>query len=892
MTAIICILSFLFSLNNSYLLGVDTFIYLFIYFFPKAYLVGLDEDIGSQMTESFAVYGMLCGGANADIAVCAGASSIHKFAVITASSPTYGTSVVLRLDSKRNHLAASNDMLTHPWILDLLGIGNGNQINILFSNEYIKQNDESLNITLSFMRIISYKHWDETRITSISELVKGENQFQWPSSIDKQLLCKLLPSLLVGKYICNDAIVPIAYLDTILLFKVHSIAQSDFMTDRNTVYQLLRSNIIEISCDFNTTSIATSNQPEVANDAFEIESEDYFACTPNSYIFSQFHKVVSICTQMFHSHNQWEGCRSALITAIEGGGKSYFLNLVKHNMIKSMKINEIYHQNSSHFISEKLVVLTVTAATLRNIDVEVDCASFNQYTQDMDTKAKSLLLQLCQLLQLPVAANTFTPTTPTLLLIDNINDFYQDPDNDESAGSANANGNTIAFIVKDLLNVVNNRLVAWKLIVLSTACITPGASKRMVASNSLQTYFKHEIMISLQKPSSNDRQHIIDALLRRHNRLHLENISDNATKSSDNDDVIGIWSAKLALITTGYVPGDIVALVKRLSNISSIPISWKSALELLSIMPPKQLTLIDQGSAVQQEKTLTWDSFGGYHRQKQAIMKLFRAFQQVKETGYDLLQQIYSKLPRGIVLYGPSGCGKTYMAKIIASVSNMNFVSVKSTDILSKYYGQTEEVIRSIFSKARSAAPCILFFDEFDTIACRRQSSDENSDGTGSVYNRILSTFLNELDGISNRGENTGISFEREVLVVTACLDIKLLDEALIRPGRLHYHILLDKPGYDDVVDILEHEIKRNNRNAYDEEVNIPSIATSIMRINPSSNTVISVCKQAIAIALREAIMSQCSTELETVSGDLNSKKIKVNQHHFSQVLGTYDALR
>ena len=244
------------------------------------------------------------------------------------------------------------------------------------------------------------------------------------------------------------------------------------------------------------------------------------------------------------------------------------------------------------------------------------------------------------------------------------------------------------------------------------------------------------------------------------------------------------------------------------------------------------------------------------------------------------------------MLHGPSGCGKTHMAKVIASVSNMNFVSVKSTDILSKYYGQTEEVIRSIFSKARSAAPCILFFDEFDTIACRRETSDQNSDGVGGVYNRILSTFLNELDGISNRGENTGNSFEHEVLVVTACLDIKLLDEALIRPGRLHYHILLDKPGYDDVVDILEHEIKRSNRNAYDEEVNIPFIATSIMPINPSSSTIISLCKQAIAIALREAIVSRCSTEPGAASGDPNSKKIKVYQHHFNQVLDTYNALR
>jgi SpoVK/Ycf46/Vps4 family AAA+-type ATPase len=840
------------------------------------------------MTALYAIYGRLFEGASVDVVVYSASLPAGKFVVISDLSPPKDCSVVLRLDSKRSHLTASNDILTHPWVLDTLGISDGNHISVSFFNECIVQSDESLNINMSFVQTISYKHWDEVCITSISDLIKGGNSYLWPSSIDKQLFCKLLPSLLTGKYIRSGMIVPVAYLDSILLFKVNSIAQVDSISPDHNVYLLKHSQSINISCDFiQSTSIATADHPAVAEDAFEKEIKDYSACMSDSYIATQFYKVMNICSQVLHSNRQWKGCRSALVTAIEGGGKSYFLKLVKYSTVKAAYINECSYRNASHIVSKELVVLTITAATLRKVETEVDCTSFNQYTQDVNVKIAALLQQLCMLLQVPITANMLAPTTPILLLIDDIADFYRDPDDEESAGSRTADDSAIALILKDLLHLVNNESLAWRVVVISTARITPGATKRMAATNSLQTYFKHEIVVSLQKPSSNDRKVIIEALLRRNNHFQLENIAEEGGGSDD--DVVKVWSAKLALITTGYVPGDIVTLVKRLSNATSTPVLWRSALELLSTMPPKQLTLIDQGSAVQQEKTLTWDNFGGYRPQKESIMKLFRAFQHVKEANNELLQQIYSKLPRGIVLYGPSGCGKTYMARVIASVSNMNFVSVKSTDILSKYYGQTEEVLRSIFSKARSAAPCILFFDEFDTIACKREISDQNSDGTGSVYNRILSTFLNELDGICNRGDSSGSSFEREVLVVTACLDITQLDEALIRPGRLHYHILLEKPTYDDVVDILELEIKRNNSSAYNDTVDIPLIATSIMRTSPSSSTVVSLCKQAIAYALREAITSQ--RELETVPGELNSKSIKVSQTHFSQVLRAQNAL-
>jgi SpoVK/Ycf46/Vps4 family AAA+-type ATPase len=145
----------------------------------------------------------------------------------------------------------------------------------------------------------------------------------------------------------------------------------------------------------------------------------------------------------------------------------------------------------------------------------------------------------------------------------------------------------------------------------------------------------------------------------------------------------------------------------------------------------------------------------------------------------------------------------------------MNFVSVKSTELLYKYFGETENTIRSLFRKARAAAPCVLFFDDFDTLAhkrygapnfthfvtkfvryfgmlsqCRSAADSDDASTSNGLHGRILSTFLNELDGIvvtSKAGEGgpANGSEAQQVLVIAACRDLTALDEALIRPGQV-----------------------------------------------------------------------------------------------------------
>lgn len=106
----------------------------------------------------------------------------------------------------------------------------------------------------------------------------------------------------------------------------------------------------------------------------------------------------------------------------------------------------------------------------------------------------------------------------------------------------------------------------------------------------------------------------------------------------------------------------------------------------------------------------------------------------------------------------------------------MNLITVNSSDLLSKYFGQTEAKIRKYFRKALASSPCVLFFDDFDSIAHKRSLDSSGDSSHGSLSNRVLSTFLNALDGVE--GSTPGSLF-----VIAACLDLDSLDEALIRPG-------------------------------------------------------------------------------------------------------------
>ncbi|XP_077232487.1 peroxisome 1 isoform X2 [Tasmannia lanceolata] len=146
------------------------------------------------------------------------------------------------------------------------------------------------------------------------------------------------------------------------------------------------------------------------------------------------------------------------------------------------------------------------------------------------------------------------------------------------------------------------------------------------------------------------------------------------------------------------------------------------------------------------------------------------------------------RLRSNVLLYGPPGCGKTHIVGAAAAACSLRFISVKGPELLNKYIGASEQAVRDIFSKAAAAAPCLLFFDEFDSIAPKR-----GHDNTG-VTDRVVNQFLTELDGVEAL---TG------VFVFAATSRPDLLDAALLRPGRLDRLLFCDFPSWRERVDIL-----------------------------------------------------------------------------------------
>ncbi|MDH3499980.1 MAG: AAA family ATPase, partial [Acidimicrobiia bacterium] len=135
--------------------------------------------------------------------------------------------------------------------------------------------------------------------------------------------------------------------------------------------------------------------------------------------------------------------------------------------------------------------------------------------------------------------------------------------------------------------------------------------------------------------------------------------------------------------------------------------------------------------------------------------------------------------PRGILLYGPPGTGKTFVIRALAHESGAAFFAVKGAELLDKYVGESERGVRDVFSRARAAAPSIIFFDELDALAPVRGSS------TTSVTDSVVAALLTELDGVGGRGD---------VVVIGATNRRDLIDPALLRSGRFEVHIHLDLP--------------------------------------------------------------------------------------------------
>jgi transitional endoplasmic reticulum ATPase len=228
--------------------------------------------------------------------------------------------------------------------------------------------------------------------------------------------------------------------------------------------------------------------------------------------------------------------------------------------------------------------------------------------------------------------------------------------------------------------------------------------------------------------------------------------------------------------------------------------------------------------------TVTWDDVGGLEEAKQAIIEAVEW--PIKNP--EKFARMGIKAPKGILLYGPPGTGKTLIAQAVSRESNANFISVKGPEMFSKWLGESEKAIRETFRKARQVAPCVIFFDEIDSVAA--MPGMESTDSRTSE--RVLNQLLTEMDGLESL---------RDVVVIAATNRPNLLDPAILRPGRFDRLVYIGPPDRKGRLKIFK---IHTSKTPLADDVDLETLAD--ITEGYVGADIESVCREAVMIALRE----------------------------------------
>ena len=260
---------------------------------------------------------------------------------------------------------------------------------------------------------------------------------------------------------------------------------------------------------------------------------------------------------------------------------------------------------------------------------------------------------------------------------------------------------------------------------------------------------------------------------------------------------------KLAEITRGYTGADLAALCREAAMkairrilpsidfseekippeiLDRLAVTMRDFLDAFKEITPTALREIEV-----EVPNVRWEDIGGLEAVKKQLVEAVEWPLKYPEK----FERMGIKPPKGILLYGPPGCGKTLLAKAIATEAEANFVSVKGPEIFNKWVGESEKAVREIFRKARQAAPCIIFFDEIESVVARKDMIDDSS----GVAGRVTSQILAEMDGIEELSD---------VLVIGATNRPDLLDPAILRPGRFDRLIYVPPPDERSRYQILK----------------------------------------------------------------------------------------
>eukprot|EP00559_Dactyliosolen_fragilissimus_P001916 CAMPEP_0184866088 /NCGR_PEP_ID=MMETSP0580-20130426/20747_1 /TAXON_ID=1118495 /ORGANISM="Dactyliosolen fragilissimus" /LENGTH=972 /DNA_ID=CAMNT_0027365565 /DNA_START=324 /DNA_END=3242 /DNA_ORIENTATION=- len=227
---------------------------------------------------------------------------------------------------------------------------------------------------------------------------------------------------------------------------------------------------------------------------------------------------------------------------------------------------------------------------------------------------------------------------------------------------------------------------------------------------------------------------------------------------------------------------------------------------------------------------------------------------------------------KGVLFYGPPGCGKTLLAKAIANECGANFISIKGPELLTQWFGESEANVRELFDKARAASPCILMFDEMDSIAKARGSGGGGSSEAG---DRVINQILTEIDGVGAR---------KNVFVIGATNRPDILDPAVIRPGRLDQLIYIPLPDLKSRLSIFQAALRKA---PIDSDISMEVLARSTHGFSGADIT--EICTSASKLAIREAILHEedrlkkvAAGTLEEDEGKMEEKDMLITKRHFN----------
>ena len=451
---------------------------------------------------------------------------------------------------------------------------------------------------------------------------------------------------------------------------------------------------------------------------------------------------------------------------------------------------------------------------------------------------------------------------PSIIFVDEIDSIA--PKREEVTGEVERR------VVSQMLSLMDGLEARGKVIVIS-ATNRPNA-----IDPALRRPGRFDREIEIKVPDKKGRQEIL--------QIHTRNMP-----LADEEQPLPVKIEKIASVSHGYVGADLEYLCKEAAmkclrrllpelNLEEEKIPPETLDKLIVNADDFKKALVEVTPSGMREvfienPDVSWDKVGGLADVKRELMEAVEW--PMKYPG--LYDKLGHKMPRGILLHGPSGTGKTLMAKAVATQSEANFVSVRGPELLSKWVGESERGIREIFKRARQSAPCVIFFDEIDSIAPIRGAGGETA-----VTERVVSQLLTELDGMENM---------HGVVVLAATNRADMIDPALLRPGRFDKIIQIPLPDKESRKSVIEIHAKDIPLAEGVDKVDFDKIAD--LTDGLSSADVASIANTAVSLVVHEHLDNAIpddnlsDEEKKKIVDDIEKKAAdaRVTMKHFEEAV-------